>query len=349
LTAYPGKSFRFYSVPPAAGIYPAARAAARLLRFQPVPGMHNPFRAAVISSTRNPVSAKKKLSPLRSRHFFFPCLLFAFLFLGSPIPACADSLEVVARALVRKVAAVPQREAMSLSLDRQTMANVLLQKQAEPASALLPQWLSGYAFLFTMETNIDRAKEIRASLPVKMAAGTEPLRLRVDAPGDPAKLLGERVAVNARQAAILVQVVNRAGPRGATTATTALSDPATGIHLFSWHYSSPSPTVELESMVSALNFGDSPESAVCSTDPEQFYTREKKLLEERRLRPLVALPEYIGLSQNVRDWMPARCGEWHLADVWLDLPELSPTQPGNPNGTATPGTQPLTASPGAKP
>src|SRR6202521_1215617 len=212
--AYPGKSFRFYSLRPAAGIYPAARAAARLLRFQPVLGMHNPFRAAVISSTRNPVSAKKKLCPLRCRHFFFPCLLVASLFLGSPIPACADSPEDVARALARKVAAVPQQEAMSLSLDRQTMANVLLQKQAEPASALLPQWLSGYAFLLSMETNIDRAKEIRASLP--------------------AKLLGERVVVNARQAAILVQVVNRAGPRGSTIATTASSDPATGIHLFSW-------------------------------------------------------------------------------------------------------------------
>jgi ABC-type transport system substrate-binding protein len=241
------------------------------------------------------------------------------------------------------------REAMSLSLDRQTMANVLLQKQAEPASALLPQWLSGYAFLFTMETNIDRAKEIRATLPANMAAGTEPLRLRVDAPGDLAKLLGERVAVNARQAAILVQVVNRANAHGATATTTAASDPASGIHLFSWHYSSLSPRVELESMVSTLNFGDSNESAMSSTDPEQLYAREKKLLEERRVLPLVALPEYIGLSQKVRDWMPARWGEWHLADVWLDLPEPSPAQPANLNGTATPATQPPAASPGAKP
>src|SRR6266571_1337912 len=51
------------------------------------------------------------------------------------------------------------REAVSRLLDRQTMASVLLQKQAEPASALLPQWLSGYAFLFPMETNVERAKE----------------------------------------------------------------------------------------------------------------------------------------------------------------------------------------------
>jgi peptide/nickel transport system substrate-binding protein len=237
------------------------------------------------------------------------------------------------------------REAMALSLDRRTMANVLLQKQAEPASALLPQWLSGYAFLFTMETDIDGAREIRAALPANVPASTEPLRLRVDAPGDLAKLLGERVAVNARQAAILVQVVNRAVPQGANTS----GDPASGLHLFSWHYSSLSPRVELESMVSTLNFDDASGAAISSTDPEQLYAREKKLLEERRVLPLVALPEYIGLSQKVRDWMPARWGEWHLADVWLDLPEPRAAQPGDSNGAATPAAQPPAASSGAKP
>jgi peptide/nickel transport system substrate-binding protein len=241
------------------------------------------------------------------------------------------------------------REAIALSLDRQTMANVLLQKQAEPASALLPQWLSGYAFLFTMETDIDRAREIRAALPANVAASTEPLRLHVDAPGDLAKLLGERVAVNARQAAILVQVVNRAVTHVATTGATTSSDPATGLHLFSWHYSSLSPRVELEYMVSTLNFGDANEAAISSTDPEELYAREKKLLEERRILPLVALPEYIGLSQKVRDWMPERWGEWHLADVWLDLPEPSAAQPGNSNGSAAPAAQPPGASPGDKP
>ena len=239
------------------------------------------------------------------------------------------------------------REAVSLSLDRQTMANVLLQRQAEPASALLPQWLSGYAFLFTMETNIERAKEIRATLPANVAAGAEPLRLRVDAPGDLAKLLGERVAVNARQAAISVQVVNRAAPKNANTQTTASSDFSSGVHLFVWHYSSLSPRVELESMVTTFKFGDSHDAVTSSSDPEQLYAREKKLLEERHVLPLVALPEYVGLSQNVRDWMPARWGEWHLADVWLDLPESATG--GGSNAAATPTTQPAAASPGAKP
>jgi peptide/nickel transport system substrate-binding protein len=231
------------------------------------------------------------------------------------------------------------REALALSLDRSTMANVLLQKQAEPAATLLPQWLSGYAFLFTMETNIERAKEIRAALPANTAAGKEPLRLRVDATGDLAKLLGERVAVNARQAAIPLQVVNRALPHGAGNTTSASSDPIAGLHLFAWHYSSLSSRVELESFVSTFNLGELSVNVVSSTDPEQLYAREKKLLEERRVLPLVVLPEYVGLGQNVRDWMPARWGEWHLADIWLDVAEPSVEQRGNSNAVL----------PGAKP
>lgn len=236
------------------------------------------------------------------------------------------------------------REAVAFSLDRKTMANVLLQKQAEPASALLPQWLSGYAFLFNMEPDLQRAKEIRAALPAKVATVTEPLRLRVDAPGDLAKLLGERVAVNARQAAILVSSLPHALPPEAGGTTTTSSDPGAGLHLFAWHYSALSPRVEMESFVSALNLGTSSENAISTTDPEQLYARERKLLEERRVLPLVALPESVGLGPNVRDWMPARWGEWRLADVWLDLPEpaLASTEP-------IPETKAPAASPGAKP
>ena len=291
-----------------------------MLHFQPISGIRNPFPAAVISSTRNPVYAKQKLSPLRSRGSLFLCLLLATILV----------------------------EAMSLSLDRQTMANVLLQKQAEPASALLPQWLSGYAFLFTMETNIDRAKEIRATLPANLAAGAEPLRLGVDQPGgDLAKLLGERVAVNARQAAFLVQVVNRPALHAPGNTTATSSDLAPGLHLFAWRFTVLSPRVELESFVTALDLGELPEGSVTSSDPEQLYAREKKLLEDRRVLPLVALPEYVGLGPNVRDWMPARWGEWHLADVWLDAPGTSQSDTSNASEAPL---HPISApSPGAKP
>jgi peptide/nickel transport system substrate-binding protein len=225
------------------------------------------------------------------------------------------------------------REALSYSLDRSTMANVLLQKQAEPAAALLPQWLSGYAFLFDVDTSLDRAKELRATLPPSLAAGAEPLRLRVDAPGELPKLLAERVAVNARQAGLTVQVMNRPVQREAS-ATQPREEPAAGLHLFGWHVTSLSPRLELDSFLKALGAADSPGVDNTATDPEQLHTRERKILEDRRVLPLVALPEYAGLGAGVRNWLPARWGEWHLADVWLDVPEAAPAAVNSPVGAS---------------
>ena len=237
------------------------------------------------------------------------------------------------------------REAVARSLDPQTIAGVLLQKQAEPASALLPQWLSGYAFLFTMETNVERAKEIRAALPGNAAGGAEPLRLRVDAAGDVAKLLGERVAVNARQSSILIQIQNRAGQRVGATSSSGDAELAAGLHLFAWRYSSLAPRVELESFAAAMNVGDAA-GAVSSSDPEQLYARERHILDERRVVPLVVVPEFVGIGSNVRDWMPARWGEWRLADVWLEAPEAIPTV--SMPGGSTPASSRTSVS-GAKP
>jgi hypothetical protein len=241
------------------------------------------------------------------------------------------------------------REAFSLSLDRGTMANVLLQKQAEPAAALLPQWLSGYAFLFNVDTNLERAKELRRALPANASTGAQVLRLRVDPPGDLAKLLGERVAVNARQAAILVQVIAKPVPHGGASSP-AMSDPPSGVRLFAWHYSSLSPRAELDSMFAAYNLTEPSEVNVTSTDHEVLYARERRVLEERRVLPLIVQAEFVGLAPTVRDWMPARWGEWHLADVWLEVPESAVTDTSHPaNGAAPSSPQPRAAVSGAKP
>jgi ABC-type transport system substrate-binding protein len=244
------------------------------------------------------------------------------------------------------------RESLSLALDRTTMANVLLQRQAEPSCTLLPQWLSGYAFLFHLEGNVARAKEIRAALPPNVAAGSVLLRLRVDASGDLAKLLGERVAVNARQSSIAVQIVNASAQHSAGNADSASPavQPA-GVHLFVWRYSSLAPRAELDSLVTTMHLEKTVDtSTVTSSDPEQLYAREKRILGERQILPLIALPEFVGLGQNVRDWMPASWGEWHLADVWLDGSSSSASQPGAAS-SAEPTAMPLApvSNPGAKP
>jgi len=238
------------------------------------------------------------------------------------------------------------REALALSMDRDTMANVLLQKQAESAPALLPNWLSGYAFLFESPMNLERAKEIRAALPANEAGGTEPLRLHVDGGGDLMKLLGERVAVNARQANLSVQVVTHSTPAIGGAAPVSSNNPAIGLHLFAWHYDSLSPRAELEAMVNQLHLEQAPESTQPLADPEQRYAAERRVLEERRVLPLVLLPEYVGIAAPVRNWMPARWGDWRLADVWLEKGESAPAAP---NSGASPENSPAPHGMGVHP
>jgi peptide/nickel transport system substrate-binding protein len=228
------------------------------------------------------------------------------------------------------------REALWLALDRDTMANVLLQREAHPADSFLPQWLSGYAFLFESPMNLQRARELRAAFTAGVPGANQPLRLRLDAPGDLFKLMGERVAVNARQANLAVQVALPAGANNPAAATA-------GLHLFAWHYDSLSPHAELEVFVKQLlDAGDLPGNA---TDPEQLFAQERRLLEERRILPLVLLPEYAGIRPNVHNWNASPWGDWRLADVWLDSEDpMTSKTPGSPQKNS-----PAARNPGARP
>jgi len=135
--------------------------------------------------------------------------------------------------------------------------------------------------------------------------------LRLDAPGDLFKLMGERVAVNARQANLFVQA---ATPSSANAPASAV-----GLQLFAWHYDSLSPRAELEAFVKQVaEGGDLPANA---TDPEQLFAQERRLLEERRILPLVFLPEYVGVRPTVHNWNASAWGDWRLADVWLEPEE----------------------------
>ncbi len=228
------------------------------------------------------------------------------------------------------------REALWLALDRETMANVLLQRQALPASALLPQWLTGYAFLFERPMNLERARELRASFPSGTAGAAQALRLHVDASGDLYKLMGERVAVNARQANLLVQLTLPGSASGS-------AKPAGDLRLIAWHYDSLSPHAELEQF--EKQFADGSELPANTNDPEQLFAQERRLLQERTILPLVLLPEYVGIRANVHNWNASAWGDWRLADVWLDAEDaaLSKSPGGTPQRNST------ARKPGAKP
>jgi hypothetical protein len=184
------------------GIYSIAGTASRMWPFQQITGIRNPFRAAVISSTRNPVSAKQKLSPLRSRGMLHLRLVLLVFLAALPSRSRADSLEDAARALARKVSAVPQRESrFSLSwqnhsslADERSQAlkesftdefgrENLAEKQASGAHALqvtVEETPAFYVLIASIPTATGEATRIsrfaRAALP---AAGTSGVQYRL--------------------------------------------------------------------------------------------------------------------------------------------------------------------------
>ncbi|HEY3740972.1 MAG TPA: ABC transporter substrate-binding protein [Bryobacteraceae bacterium] len=96
------------------------------------------------------------------------------------------------------------RQALGLAIDRSSIVKVLLQGHGEAAGGLSPQWLSGYAFVFPVQTDLAKAKSLLGGRPPQMTlsytAGDVLLRL-----------IAERIAVNARDIGLAIQPKSVAG------------------------------------------------------------------------------------------------------------------------------------------
>jgi peptide/nickel transport system substrate-binding protein len=197
-------------------------------------------------------------------------------------------------------------QALSLAIDRAAIVNVLLQRQGEPAGSLLPQWLSGYAFLFPTEVNVVDAKKIRAEY------SASPLQTLVYDGADPsAALVAQRIAVNARDAGINLSV-------SAENAASGGASNNFDVRLVRWRIAAPDAREALTTLISRLN-GPQAEAAFMPMEtPEQRYAAERAVLDRGRIIPVAFVPEIYAVSAQVKDWMPPKWGGWRLEDLWLD-------------------------------
>lgn len=174
------------------------------------------------------------------------------------------------------------REAVALSIDRAAIHNVILQKQGVASAALLPQWLSGYSFLFSAERNVARAKQL-VPAPVTLA-------FSYDAKDPVIRAVGQRIEVNLREAGV----------------TTRVSATAADMRLLRLPVTSRDPMFALEDMAGILKLPVSP-----INPGSRAYDVERALLDGYRVIPIVHLPKIWSLSPRVRGWPK-------LADVWLE-------------------------------
>ena len=203
------------------------------------------------------------------------------------------------------------RRLLATALDRTAMCTVLLQGRAEPAEALLPAWISGYASAFVAPGAAGPSRPGVAAVPPAQRA----LTLRVD-PSDPlARSIAERIAVDVREAGL---TSDRAGAGRAC----AGSGSAIG---------------------SSEARGDEPGSRAHSRDdrargrersrwrPPHRPSRSAPLsmrccgssatvLETSVVVPVLRAPELYGLGERVEAWdgrAVSPTGAWNLASLWI--------------------------------
>lgn len=194
------------------------------------------------------------------------------------------------------------REALSLVIDRGTIQNVLLQRQGEAAAAVLPQWMSGYAFLFSTKVDVARARQIRME-----AGNSQPaMQLAYDASDTIAKTVAERVAVNARDAGIFVQAV--------PTATLSTQRVPKLVRL---PLGSASSQAALAAVAEDLNPGQVPK-VLAAQSAEELFKAEQQLLSDYRLIPIAHVSQSYVLSNRVHDLVISQEGVLPLDDVWVE-------------------------------
>jgi hypothetical protein len=187
------------------------------------------------------------------------------------------------------------REALALAVDRAAIHSVLLQRQGEISGGLLPQWISGYAFLFPVASDAARARSLTAALPAQARA----LALSFD--DGTLRPIAERIALNARDGGLSIAL----GP----------SNTNTDVRLVEARITSTDPYQALVRISAALGLPEPPHG----NTPEALFAAERALLDGFRVIPLFHVPDVYGVSPRVRGGQAITpLGEWRFENLWLE-------------------------------
>ena len=268
------------------------------LREQLLDRQLGPYAAAEINIDQLRVLEQTSQNVALSR----PSDLLAFVFLQGDAPSRSGRKPVDPRV----------REALGLAVNRAAISNVLLQKRGTAASGLLPQWLTGYEFLFPGSMDLARARDLRSDAAAYVVI--TPIMLAYDATDLLAKLVAERIAVDAREAGIVVQPyaephVNSKAARAAMNADAVLLRVS---------LQSLESSTALAALADDLGVSEHVPPILGAARPEDLLEAERKLLADHRIIPVAHLPQAMWLNSNVHNWLQLVNGKWQLDQLWVD-------------------------------
>jgi ABC-type transport system substrate-binding protein len=185
------------------------------------------------------------------------------------------------------------RAALGLSVDRGAIRDVLLQGTGEVAGSILPTWMSGYGFVFSLAADLARARQLRAQV-----AAIPGWKLGFNADDPLERLLAERIALNAKDAGLSLQMTSAPGADLRIMRIPLESDawPALG------------DVADLAGTPLTKKYGS----------VEELYAAEQALLASGQLIPLLHLPASYTSAPNLRNWKVRSNGTLNLEDAWLE-------------------------------
>ena len=195
------------------------------------------------------------------------------------------------------------REALARSIDRNSIFNVLLRRQGEPSAALLPEWISGYAHLFNSAQDLGIAVRLR-----NQAAALSSLSLAYDGTDDLARLVAERVSVNARDAGITLQ---------ARPESPMFRSFDADVRLVRLRIESPDSSSALAALGDALD-NRALEGAQSNSSADQLFAIENDALKDFSIIPIAHAPESFSIGPVVHDWMTGLAGSVDLGNLWME-------------------------------
>ncbi len=187
------------------------------------------------------------------------------------------------------------REALALSVVRTAIHSVLLQRQGEISGALLPQWITGYSFLFGAEPDVAKAKALVDGLSPAERTLTLAVADDVD------RAIADRIQLNARDAHLMVSIV--------PAITNA------DVRLVETRIAFADAPHALAGVAAAYGLPEPP----AARTPEEQYAAERALLDGFRVIPLFHLPDAYGAGPRVQGGpVITPLGEWRFDSLWVE-------------------------------